>query len=46
MPTPAAHPDQERLEHAKNAIKGVVAYYGETGKAALEAVAAEMAEKE
>ena len=42
-----AHPDsQERLEHAKNALRGVIAFYGETGRAALEAVAAEMAGKE
>ena len=47
MPTPAAriHPDPQ-LEHAKDAIRGVVAFYGETGQAALEAVAAEMAGKE
>ena len=46
MPTPAAHPDPQELEHAKDAIKGVVAFYGETGRAALEAVAEEMKGKE
>lgn len=38
MPTTAVHPDPQ-LEHAKDAIRGVVAFYKEVGRAALEAVA-------